>query len=69
MPAGRRSGVVSPVVADVLAVLVAVVWSVVLCADFLVRDYSPPWLAHAIAGSVLGSIFGFRMVTFLGKPK
>lgn len=61
-PAGRRSGVVSPVVADAIAVLVSIVWAAALCADFLVRDYSPPMLMHVVAGGTIGSIFGFRVV-------
>ena len=66
MPAGRRSGVVSPVVADLIAVLVVIGWFVVLVADFLDDDYQPNPLVHVIAGGVIGSIFGFRVVTAKG---
>lgn len=64
---GRRSGVVSPVIADAIAVLVSLVWAVALVADFLVRDYSPPVLVHVVAGGVIGSIFGFRIVSVTRK--
>lgn len=60
---GRRSGVVSPAVADAIAVLVSLIWAAALVADFLVPDYSPPILVHVIAGGVIGSIFGFRIVS------
>ena len=66
MPAGRRSGVVSPVVADLIAVLVVIGWFVVLVADFLDDDYQPSPLVHVIAGGVIGSIFGFRVVPAKG---
>lgn len=64
MPAaGRKGGVVSPVLVDFIAGLLVVLWSVLLVADFLVPDYTPPLAAHSIIGGVVGSIFGFRLVT------
>lgn len=65
---GRRSGVVSPAVADAIAVLVSIVWAAALVADFLVADYSPPMLMHVVAGGVIGSIFGFRVVSVTRSP-
>lgn len=60
---GRRSGVVSPIVADYIAILITTGWIVLLMADIVVKDYSPAWYVHVTAGSVVGSIFGFRIAT------
>jgi hypothetical protein len=60
---GRKGGVVSPFVVDYIAVLVVTGWVILLIADVLVKDYKPDKIVHLIAGGLLGSIFGFRILT------
>lgn len=65
---GRAGGVVSPVIADVIATAVALVWCGAVIAALVDPSRAPGWQVHAIAGGVIGTIFGFRIVTTKSAP-
>lgn len=57
-----KSGLLSPLAVNAIALVVTFIWAISFLADILVADYSPPGAIHLAFMVVLGSIFGAQIV-------
>lgn len=57
---GRR--LLPPIVINIIALMVTIVWSVSFIVDIVVRGYDPPGSLHAAFMLILGAVFGSQMI-------
>jgi hypothetical protein len=54
---------VSTWIPNLIALVVTVVWATSFIADIAIPEYSPPVYIHVAFMAVVGSIFGFQVVS------
>lgn len=58
---------VTPLVQNGIAVVITLVWASSFVADILSAEYSPPAGLHIVFTTVVGSIFGYQLVSGKGE--
>lgn len=66
-PTNNGHRMLSPWVINGIAVVVTIIWATSFVVDMLSTEYSPPVGIHVVFTTVVGSIFGYQLVS--GKEK
>lgn len=56
-----KKSVLSPLVVNIIAIVVTVIWATSFIADILVESYQPPTSIHVAFMVILGGIFGVQI--------